>query len=199
MKKDAALNVILLLLAGATVGGYVMGRLCARMHPPVTPVQTDTVIVVRRDTVTVFQPVPVSTVPSGFELVKVGTLAQLTAQLEALKHDADFWACNPDTVWYSVPVPIETKDYKGEDYEATVSGYHPKLETITVFPKTVTVYTTQTVEKPVPYRWTVSPFVGADIGHETFAARIGIMADYAPKRTAGGLSWAEAMRCGTTS
>lgn len=161
MKKDAALNVVLLLLAGATVGGYVMGRLCARMHPPVTPVQTDTVIVVRRDTVTVFQPVPVS-------------------QTIVRRDTVFFWIS--DTVRVPVPVDITERTYKGDDYQAVVSGYHPKLETITVFPKTVTVYTTQTVEKPVPYRWTVSPFVGADIGHETFAARVGIMADYSPKK-----------------
>lgn len=162
MKKDAALNVVLLLLAGATVGGYVMGRLCERRHAPLPVVRTDTVVVVRRDTVTVEKPVPVS-------------------QTVVRKDTVFFWIS--DTVRVPVPVEITERTYKGDDYMATVSGYHPKLETISVFPKTVTVYTKETVEKPVPYRCTVSPFAGVDIGHETFAARVGVLADYSPKKT----------------
>lgn len=44
-----------------------------------------------------------------------------------------------------IPIPIEAKIYKGEDYEAQVSGYRPELDWVKVFPQTTTI--TQYIER----------------------------------------------------
>lgn len=178
--KDERKYIVFCLVAFicAAVGGYLAGWDKGRDSGWNEPeIVTDTLIT--RDTVYIDSPVPVTTIPSGYEMVKIGTVKQLKDRLAALEADADYWACNPDTVWLSMPLPIEQKRYGGDgyDYEAAVSGYHPNLDYIKVFPKTVTITTTQTVTKPVPPKWSISPFAGVDIGHETFAARMGVLYD----------------------
>lgn len=46
-----------------------------------------------------------------------------------------------------VPIPIEKKTYKGEDYLAEISGYNATLERIEVYPKTTTITKVQSVSK----------------------------------------------------
>jgi hypothetical protein len=43
-----------------------------------------------------------------------------------------------------VPIPIEKKIYKGEDYFAEISGYKASLDRIEVYPKTTTITKIQT-------------------------------------------------------
>jgi hypothetical protein len=47
-----------------------------------------------------------------------------------------------DTIY--VPIPIEKKIYKGEDYFAEISGYKASLDRIEVYPKTTTITKIQT-------------------------------------------------------
>lgn len=148
---------------------YYCGKMDARKE--LTPsVQIDTVTV--RDTIRVDSPVPASELPAGYELVPLWTLREMRARLAFLEGSV------PDTVRVEIPIPITRKTYAGEDYHAVVSGYLPTLESISVFPKTTTITATQTVTVPSPYPWTVSPFVSADIGVETFAARAGVIWDH---------------------
>ena len=55
-----------------------------------------------------------------------------------------------DTVF--VPIPIETKIYKGEDYFAEISGYKANLDRIEVYPKTKVIYKTETTTQKVTCR-----------------------------------------------
>ena len=175
----AAFLILVLSVGTSYLVGYKSGKNDAER-----PVETKVDTIVTRDTIFIDSPVPVVETPVGFELVKVGTVKQLKARLAALESDADYWASNPDTVLISVPIEITQKQYKGEDYEAQVSGYHPRLDYIKVFPQTVTITTTQTYTKTEVPKWTVSPFAGVDIGYGSFAARAGIIYD---RQLRGGL------------
>ena len=54
-----------------------------------------------------------------------------------------------------VPIPIEQKEYRTEDYRAVVSGYRPSLDVMEVFRRTQTV----TVREK-PKRWGIGPQAG---------------------------------------
>lgn len=66
-----------------------------------------------------------------------------------------------DTQKVAVMLPFEQKKFRGENYEATVSGYKPELESINIFQKkeTITNYQTKTViQAPT---WQVGSVFGA--------------------------------------
>ena len=54
-----------------------------------------------------------------------------------------------------VPIPIERKEYRTDDYRAVISGYRPSLDVMEVFRQTQTVTVT-----PKPKRWGIGPQVG---------------------------------------
>lgn len=126
MKEQLATVAVALVFLAFVAAAFVAGRQVGRMEIPdgcdtVTVVQRDTV----RDTLTFVKPVP----------VEVRTVDTLVLHI-----------C--DTV--AVPVPIERKVYEDKDYRAVVSGWRPSLDEISVFPKTVTVTTTNTVTQQIP-------------------------------------------------
>lgn len=63
-----------------------------------------------------------------------------------------------DSVYIPVPIPIERKEYRTDDYRAIVSGYRPRLDLMEVYRKTRTV----TVTKG-PKRWGIGPTAGFGI------------------------------------
>ena len=50
-----------------------------------------------------------------------------------------------DTMW--VDVPIESREYKSEEYFAIVEGYNPMLKYIEVYPRTAYINSTETIKK----------------------------------------------------
>lgn len=102
--------------------GIVIGLLCRVPHYREMVEQTDTII--RTDTVVIEKPVLVERTIKDSLLVAV--------------HDT---IVIRDSVF--VPIPIERKTYKGEDYFAEISGYKANLERIEVYPKTTTIYRTE--------------------------------------------------------
>ncbi len=97
-------------------------------------------------------PAPATSKPSGTEALLLGTIAELQQRVDSLR------AVKPDTAYVEVEVPIEVQHYKEEDYEAQVSGWHPSLDWIKVYPKTAIV--TQWADPPAPKR---KPRVGFGI------------------------------------
>ena len=85
-------------------------------------------------------------IPAGFELVRVGTVAQLERIIATLevaaseaseKQDTALVSLPPaDSVEVGLPLPIERKVYEGEEYRAVVSGISPKLESLDIYRKT---------------------------------------------------------------
>ena len=109
--------------------GFVIGLLCRPTHYTDRVVtQIDTLVVV--DTHIIEKPILIERTIKDSLLVAV--------------HDT---IVIRDSVF--VPIPIETKTYKGEDYFAEISGYKANLERIEVYPKTKVISkmetTTQTV------------------------------------------------------
>ena len=107
--------------------GVVLGLLCRPKHiREVTKKVTDTLIIV--DTHIIEKPV----------------LVERT-------HKETLWVAVHDTTVVNdtifVPITIEKKTYKGEDYLAEISGYNASLDRIEVYPKTTTITQKQTVTK----------------------------------------------------
>lgn len=80
-----------------------------------------------------------------------------------------------------MPLPREFKQYSGENYTAQVSGIDPSLDWLNINQKTA--YITNTVEKPIPYDWTLSAF--GEVGYP-LGVRGGVTFD---KQVAGPLRW----------
>lgn len=114
-----ALMLVALLIGG--VGGYYAGK--GKM--PI--VQRDTLII--RDTVTKYQPQEVVRVVVRKELFPVHDTTRV--------HDTTF-----------VELPVEEVTYADSNYRAVVSGIHPRLEEISVYPETKIVTQTITVTEP---------------------------------------------------
>ena len=119
MKQYILLLVIL-------VVGIVIGWQCRPNHfrDEVKMIERDTTFIV--DTHIIEKPVMVDRVSKETIMVAV--------------HDTTIVN---DTIY--VPLVIEKKIYKGEEYYAEVSGYQPSLDIIKVYPKTETISKTETV------------------------------------------------------
>lgn len=121
---------------------------------------TDTII--KTDTVTLAPDTVYREVSLGEKVVKV------------VVHDT---LCRTDTV--EVSLPYVQREYRDSNYSAWVSGYEPTLDSIRVFPRTITVHERVTV-KEKSRRWGVfggigigvsdriTPYVGVGIGYRIF-------------------------------
>lgn len=120
-----------------------------------TEVQRDTVQVVRIDTIKVEKPVYI-------------TERQTDTLFVAIK---DTIRIN-DTLYQ--PVPKTQRMYEKDSlYRAWVSGYKPQLDSIYVFPKTITETITETIRIP-PRRWGVGVIGGYGVGKNGFSPYIGV-------------------------
>lgn len=153
--------------AVACVMSFMIGRHTA---PKCEIMQTDTVYVY--ETAHHEDPEPSEVIPAGFELVRVGTIAQLKriissleAAASAAKEQQDTALVqNPpaDSVEVELPLPIERKVYEAEEYRAVVSGIFPKLESLDIYRKTG--YITNTVTETDPIRHKARVGLGVTAG-----------------------------------
>lgn len=142
----------------------------------------DTVFVT--DTTADQDPVPSSVTPAGFELVPIGTVAQLQAKADSLAR------ATHDTTEIYLPVPIERLEYKKPDYHLIISGWHPRVELIEVYQQTAYInnYIDRPVpvDRPVPYSWTLSATADALVQKGFYQARAGVRFDW---QVEGPLRW----------
>lgn len=127
--------VIILLLVVA----YVLGRVLPKKPEPCRIVR-DTVTV--RDTVRDSIPKPFVVRFDHWDTLYIPLYITDTLRLS-------------DSVLLPVPIPIERKVYRTDDYHAVVSGYRPSLDVMEVFRKTQTVTVTEKAK-----RWGIGPQVG---------------------------------------
>lgn len=171
-------------LAISCVTSFFVGRKTA---PKCPPRPADTVYVA--DTSHHEEPEPSEVIPAGFELIKVGTVAQLKKTIAALEAAAAAEAQEPqpgdtsqaapslpDTASVVVPLPFERRVYggkEGDEYRAVVSGINPKLESIDVYGKTA--YITQPVYVKTDHTETMYAFadMGADYLHRFVRTGLG--------------------------
>lgn len=120
------------------LGGYdYASKHCYNVH-----IVTDTIV--KRETITAIPDTVYKTVSLGEKTVKV------------IIHDT---LCKTDTL--EVALPYVQREYRDSNYNAWVSGYEPALDSIKVFPRTMTVKERVTV-KERSRRWGV--FGGVGIG-----------------------------------
>ena len=121
-----------------------------------SPHPADTIFT--RDTLVIDRPVYVTKEKVRTELVAVHDTLRLA-----------------DTLY--MPVEIEARKYAGEDYEAQVSGWHPALDYIKVYPTTQTI--TQYIVKEQPrfvFGITAGPAAVWDIWEGKPHAGVGVVA-----------------------
>ena len=134
---DKHLLIIAAAAGALIVAGSVLGYKIGQRHPvpgPVEPVKVDTLVVVRRDTITVQKPVYFTKYVDRVELVPVTDTLRIR-----------------DTLYLAQE--REAKVYAAEDYRAVVSGVRPSLDEISVYPRTITQTITETVQVPGPQKW----------------------------------------------
>lgn len=121
--------------------------------PPETLIQRDTVVI--RDTVR--PPVPA---PQVITVVRYDTVRPQTKPVDDAK---------PDT---AVVIPITRNTYTTDDYSAVVEGYKPRLVSMEVYSKSVTV--TNTVTNTRSPRWALTVGPGVGYGPGGFQPYIGV-------------------------
>lgn len=118
---------------------------------------------VSRDTVTI-----VDTIPHYYPNPVDGTQIKTEYRwLTRVKNDTIFYenyAQNSAEIMHDsvlVEVPIESKHYHGEEYDAYISGYLPSLDSISIYQKTEYVTERIVVNKP-PNKWELDAVAGID-------------------------------------
>jgi hypothetical protein len=160
--KKSALIALAWFVIGA-VCGFFMGK--ARYDKPIVETVT-------RDTVTIVDTIP-HYYPKPVEVEKVRTeykwltrvVAENVGQEKISVDSASFSAKIPqDSVL--VEVPIESKHYHADEYDAYVSGYLPSLDSIFVYREKEYITETITRMKP-PNKWELDAVAGIDYNVKT--------------------------------
>lgn len=148
----------ILLIAGIAFGiGLGYGRRTARMPVRLSFVN-DTVQVTKTDTIWREKPVFVASSVIRHDTVRLATLER-------------------DTVF--VDVPIERRVYQEDSlYRAVVSGWHPSLDTLMVYPKTTTITIREKVPVPDRRRWGIGIQAGAGATRNGLTPYIGVGVSY---------------------
>lgn len=148
---------------------------CRRAQNSVPPcgIYTDTLTVF--DTIPFYKPVPRDSVVVRYITETLPVTPETkpepedTVDMETLPVPADS---------ATVEIPITQKVYKDSTYTAYVSGYHPQLDSLFIYPQTKFI---NTVHRPKPKRWGIGLQVGYGItmkNQPQFVPYIGIGISY---------------------
>lgn len=137
---SATANKVIAILGGIVVlalvvGAFFFGRATKRVDDVGMRIERDTIVV--RDTIREYYPREVVKTIVRTERVEVPIVRCDTIR---------------DTMW--VDLPIESREYKSEEYYAIVEGYNPMLKYIEVYPRTAYITTAETIKQKK--RWGVS-------------------------------------------
>lgn len=157
--------VLCLSLIGCIAIGFFIGK---RVYD--RPMDTD----IKRDTVTLWDTIP-HYYPKPVEVEKVRTEYKWLTRVTT--DTVTRWSVQHDSVL--VEVPIESKHYHAKEYDAYISGYDPRLDSIFVYQRTEYINTTITkAAKRKP--WGIGFFggYGYDFNSKTAAPMIGVGLSY---------------------
>lgn len=162
--------LVVLVAVGLVALGYELAK-----HRYNKPFDTK----VERDTVTVIDTIP-HYYPKPVEVEKLRTEYRWLTRVEN----------TTDTLHDSVlvEVPITSKHYGGDQYDAWVSGYEPSLDSIKVYQRTEHITERVTISKP-PNKWELDIIGGIDYNIKTqrFTPHAGGELLYKPNRLQVGL------------
>lgn len=116
------------------------------------------------DTIPYYMPVPVDSYITRYEVVK------LPAVRDTIRDSLIY----RDTLVYdsvNVVLPITQKKYEDSTYTAYVSGYNPRLDSISIYQKITTI-----TEKPS--RWGIGLVGGYGYGTKGFTSFVGVAVYY---------------------
>lgn len=130
-------------------------------RPPEVTVKSDTITI--RDTIYVPTPqlentkslglIPV-TLPIWRPTEKPKQVDEPTTDELTAEADDEIETEPPDSV--AVAIPIEQKHYKGDDYDAWVSGWNPSLDSLRIYRPTQQITTTTQITRWKTKRWGMS-------------------------------------------
>lgn len=145
------------------VSGLLGWRLGKGKHQIIERVKVETKVEIIHDTLTVIQPRYVTRTVVRKELIHLRDTLTV--------HDTTYMA-----------VPVERVEYVDTNYYAVVTGFHPALEEIRVYPKTQIVTTTVTVgNKARPTRFGIGIQAGYGVHYGVTTSRF----DHGPYLGAG--------------
>lgn len=143
------------------------------LQPGCGPNYPNKVIQITRDTVirhdTVYARVPE---PTKVTVIRYDTIRRILKPVDESKVFADGTKINSirDTTQARTPhsdeiiIPIESKEYKTDNYRAIVSGYKCNLDTMTLYSKVTTI--TEHITKLKSPRWSIVAGVGVGYNKE---------------------------------
>lgn len=142
--KTRAIIALVWFIIGC-VCGFFIGK--AKYSQPLdTDIKRDTVTL--WDTIPHWYPVPVDVKPQKPQYKWLTKVEHSTDTL--LQHDSVL-----------VEVPIESRHYHADEYDAWVSGFEPSLDSIRVYQRTAYVTEIRTISKP-PNKWELDVVGGID-------------------------------------
>lgn len=119
----------------------------------------DTVTVIRTDTLLIAEP------KIEYRYIKYSDTVTICHELR-------------DTVKELVFLPREYVVYKDTSYRAVVSGVQPRLDSLTVYPKTEVLMITKTIKVPDKKRWGAGVQVGAGWNGKEVLPYVGVGVQY---------------------
>lgn len=117
MNKNLVIAVLSLLLALSLIFQHLY---YSNRNSTENSLKTDTVTVIKTDTVTITKPV-----------IQYRYITQVITDT----------LYNTDSIKVPVRIPIESKTYQDSTYRAVISGYRASLDTIQIYPNTITTIT----------------------------------------------------------
>ena len=180
--KEKIKNIVLFLVAvgiGAAVVILADRRSCGKPQGDDTQTQVDSVKT-QVDTTTAVAPEPSESRDKDTVYIKV-YLTRPSAPVPTVQAPSDTTHGPADSVLY-IPIKLEQKVYEDSTYRAVVSGpaieqYGPRLDSISVYRRTVTVYQTKTVYSE-PSRWGIGIQAGYGASKDGLTPYIGIGVQY---------------------
>lgn len=117
------------------------------------------------DTIIDVKPVPVNIASTGIE----------TRKLPVSINDTIYKYLPRDSI--EVDIPISQVEYSDSNYQAWVSGFEPRLDSIRIFKQTE-VITIENLIKEKPKRWHIGPTIGYGYTPKGFEPFIGVSLTY---------------------
>ena len=163
------LNYLGILLIGITIGIVCSLIIRSNLTTPIRKVITDTTTVIKYDTIRITEPYADVEIPLTIKVYPIAQVPTLLAIVDTIKI--------PYIVNGELIIPLSQKYYRSPQYQAWVSGYNPKLDSIVV-------YNTHTLSTIKENRARNELYVDARLNYYTLPAMgLELQAGYTHNRT----------------